>query len=385
MSNCNGCFNGCSEITSDQCVRYTGDSIEDLGIETNDPYSSVVEKITDYLLTVMSGEGISPVIPPGDICTIVDGYLGENPTLVEVLTALVQTACDLQAQIDETVEDIATIEGNYVVGCLTGVVASSGTHAILQAVITKICAMAIEITALQTALSQYVPIDEIDDYIEEYLEGQGSTKYYTKLIPYQTVPFFPPDSSWLANFPGGVGINDWEQIYLCDGRNGTPDLRGRILVGANEMSCASYNGDAETDPAFPANPDYDLGDVEGSNKITLSVAQMPAHKHTVAAPTVVDPGHRHLFGGDRTAITPMGFEKYNDVATGYDVNADNTPPIDYGAIPFYTKSSSNQVAQSYQTTGISVSVPDTSFAGSSNSHNNVPPVRACYYVIYIPT
>lgn len=30
---CTNCFNGCTEITSDKCVRYTGTNIPELGIQ----------------------------------------------------------------------------------------------------------------------------------------------------------------------------------------------------------------------------------------------------------------------------------------------------------------------------------------------------------------
>lgn len=49
MSECSGCFNGCLEIHSDQCIKYTGLPVPELGIETNDPLSRVLELITDFL------------------------------------------------------------------------------------------------------------------------------------------------------------------------------------------------------------------------------------------------------------------------------------------------------------------------------------------------
>lgn len=49
---------------------------------------------------------------------------------------------------------------------------------------------------------------------------------------------------------------------LCDGSNGTPDLRGRFVVAAGG--------------------DYAAGQTGGSNGVTLTVEQMPAHNHTAA-------------------------------------------------------------------------------------------------------
>ena len=58
---------------------------------------------------------------------------------------------------------------------------------------------------------------------------------------------------------------------LCDGTGGTPDLRGRFIVGAAR--------DAED-----AGDGYAVGDKGGENSVTLNVAQMPQHTHTYGAP-----------------------------------------------------------------------------------------------------
>lgn len=48
---------------------------------------------------------------------------------------------------------------------------------------------------------------------------------------------------------------------LCDGQNGTPDLRDRFIVGAGSG--------------------YIPGDTGGANTVTLTVGQMPSHKHGI--------------------------------------------------------------------------------------------------------
>jgi hypothetical protein len=50
---------------------------------------------------------------------------------------------------------------------------------------------------------------------------------------------------------------------LCDGQNGTPDLRGRFIVGYN-----------------PSHPDYNtVKNTGGEDKHTLSLEEMPVHDH----------------------------------------------------------------------------------------------------------
>ena len=50
--------------------------------------------------------------------------------------------------------------------------------------------------------------------------------------------------------------------YLCDGNNGTPNLKGRFVVGYD-------NNDS----------DYDVNDQGGSKTTTLSTSQLPSHTH----------------------------------------------------------------------------------------------------------
>ena len=54
-----------------------------------------------------------------------------------------------------------------------------------------------------------------------------------------------------GNIPNGFA--------LCDGKNGTPDLRDRFLVGAGNL--------------------YTLGNTGGENSHQLTVAEMPSHQH----------------------------------------------------------------------------------------------------------
>ena len=62
-------------------------------------------------------------------------------------------------------------------------------------------------------------------------------------------------NSTVASIPTG--------FVLCDGNNNTPDLRGRFVVGHH-----------------PSNGDYDVNDTGGAEDVTLTVNQIPSHKHT---------------------------------------------------------------------------------------------------------
>ena len=60
--------------------------------------------------------------------------------------------------------------------------------------------------------------------------------------------------------------------YLCDGSNGTPDLRDRFVVGAGST--------------------YSVAATGGATTATLVLNNLPAHTHTA---TVTDPGHFHTY------------------------------------------------------------------------------------------
>lgn len=59
-------------------------------------------------------------------------------------------------------------------------------------------------------------------------------------------------SGAVANVPSG-----W---YICDGSNGTPDLRGRFVIGAGGA--------------------YSVGATGGASSVTLTTNELPSHGHT---------------------------------------------------------------------------------------------------------
>ena len=58
-------------------------------------------------------------------------------------------------------------------------------------------------------------------------------------------------------YTGSTAPSGWA---ICDGQNGTPDLRDRFIVGAGSA--------------------YSIGNTGGQNSVTLTVNQIPAHTHT---------------------------------------------------------------------------------------------------------
>jgi len=144
----------------------------------------------------------------------------------------------------------------------------------------------------------------------------------------QTNAFVPSGAiiMWTGS-PAGVPAG----YRLCDGSNGTPDLRGRFVVGAGTFS------------------QYGVGDTGGQDFVTLTENEMPAHSHSIN-----DPGHDHQLDSSPVLDQDIGV-----AATG-DVNN------------LYT----TQHSTSTETTGITIQD-----AGGGQPHENRPPFYALAYIM----
>ena len=366
MTSCSNCYNNCTEIVSDRCIKYTGIDIPILGIKNGDSLSYVEQSLIEFLTSTLDGTGIIPIIDSSIICNLVKNYLPtcRDVNVTDILTALIKATCNLQTQVDNIVADIATIETPYSVGCLTGVISTSGTHSILQAVITKLCIIESNVTALAlNVATNYVRISDINTYIAAYLASLnpgGTILYKEKMVPYTVIEYYGS----LSNFDTtGAGIGNWDRIFLCNGLNGTPDKRGRVGVGAIQ-SVPGGTLDPAVNPLTPVtgifNPNYDLYDKAGLNCNTLTTQEIPAHTHTPSV-DVTDPQHDHGI--------PQDFLVYGSAEGGIQ----GSPDWKYEINKKTDKAS----------TGITVSVTNAS-TGGGLPHDNKQPVIACYYIMYIP-
>ena len=166
---------------------------------------------------------------------------------------------------------------------------------------------------------------------------------------------------------------------LCNGSNGTPDLRNRFVVGAgNTYSVAATGG--STDAALVAHTH--------SATLSGSTAGAGSHSHGVSDPghnhSVNDPGHSH------SHASPTGFRFWDGNPLLATINFDNTN----GPTTTATGSATTGISINGSGTGISINaVGDhahgvsvsgtTDVSGVTASNANLPPFYALCYVMRI--
>ena len=226
MNNCSNCYNGCTEIVSDRCIKYTGIDVPVLGIQTGDSLSFVEQALVTFVVSTLDGTGIKIDLGDLDVCALVQKYLPTcgDLSIVDISKALIQAACDLQEQVDAIVAELAILNADYTIGCLEGVTASSDTHAIVQAAINKVCALEVDLIALALDIStNYVKVVDLNSLIQYYLSVVSgiTTNYYNRMVPYVVETYYGSIAGFSIT---GAGSGVWQKIYICNGQNGTPNL-----------------------------------------------------------------------------------------------------------------------------------------------------------------
>ena len=209
------------------------------------------------------------------------------------------------------------------------------------------------------------PIASGDDHLRLIKAALKAT------FPNITGPVTPTQAVLNNPFPIG-GIILWSGSVasvpsgwaLCNGSNGTPDLRDRFVVGAGSA--------------------YAVGATGGANEVTLNTTQIPSHTHSVTASTdsqgahshgVNDPGHSHSISFNRT-------QKSNN-ATPFMLSDPNVGENNNGTATYSVTTA---------TTGISIasagahthSITGTAAAtGGGLAHENRPPYYALAYIMKV--
>ncbi|MEQ8811952.1 MAG: hypothetical protein RIE59_22990 [Imperialibacter sp.] len=145
--------------------------------------------------------------------------------------------------------------------------------------------------------------------------------------------------------------------YLCDGGNGTPDLRGRFIVGLN-----------------PGGSDYpSKGPGGGSDYIMINEAMLPNHLHGVN-----DPGHTH-------AATLTHDHNYSVTEYRSIIPNTNKSMVGPGGSPSNTSSVTTSSASftgtfSVSSSGVGASAGAT---GGGQQYDNRPPYLVLAFIMRV--
>jgi len=108
---------------------------------------------------------------------------------------------------------------------------------------------------------------------------------------------------------------------ICDGTQGTPDLRGRFIVGVNPAD--NKNTSFAT---YEAKSIKDGNEESGLEKVTLTIPQIPAHSHDLTSPNAFV-----TLGGGTNSAAFGNDQAFGSVAntnnTGQDQPHENRPPF----------------------------------------------------------
>lgn len=352
---CNDCLENCGgQETSDQCVTYTGDTISSLGICPGDRISKVTSIILTALQSALDGTGILiSDITLGNCTWLQEQFVGQSPTLTNLINLLAQGECSLLTMIENINTQISgsTTGGVFDIRCLTGLPSNPTQQQILQALLTQYCTTASTVASFP---STYVTLSDLPGQVAQILSNSGVTggtvQYANYFPPGIAMPYFGSVGNF-DNTGKGLASAGLLGMYLCNGNNGTPDIRGRAVVGAIR-NVPGGQPDSAVDPSLPGNPNmnYALGDKFGEGYHLLLLAELAAHTHPV-----VDPGHQHT-------------AQIGTVSKGY---TGTNPVLDIvNLLGFYVFQT--QTA----TTGLTVGS-----AGGNSPHNNVQPSIAAYWII----
>jgi len=171
-------------------------------------------------------------------------------------------------------------------------------------------------------------LQPIEDALGEVTRKLAGIEEGARIVPSGLIAMW---SGSVDNIPSG-----WA---LCDGSNGTPDLRDRFIVGAG----GSYN----------------VGDTGGANTVTLNTSQIPSHSHGSGTLTTHTAGlHRHRY---------PALEEFAKVS--------GPGTIEFVNVGVTTGNTTEDGEHKHTISG------STSNTGGGQAHENRPPYYALAYIM----
>jgi microcystin-dependent protein len=188
-------------------------------------------------------------------------------------------------------------------------------------------------------------------------EDGGDSRYHTKIkgeIKLYWGNYFDLPKGW----------------SICDGSNGTPDLRGKVPVG--------WSAGWQSSQGEPDLSDYQhIGRMGGKQSSLLTERELPEHTHIATNNVVVNDDHRHKFSDDTTNAThPLRASNGITPATGTPYSIEDLSGSGTGSGMIYQTSETSEGS-------IDVNVTTTnSTSGEGESFENRQPYVVMMYIMY---
>ena len=159
---------------------------------------------------------------------------------------------------------------------------------------------------------------------------------------------------WNGSIAEAEALSNWA---ICDGSNGTPDLRDKFVLGVGSSANASTAV---------------KGEQAGNNSITLSEAQMPSHNHDIT-----DPGHAHGITDNGHTHQGRGLG-LNGVFGGVGITLGSGQGYTVG----YRNSNDNfNNANTTNTTGISINSNSAGITSQAKGSGSSIDIRSSYFAL----
>jgi len=186
----------------------------------------------------------------------------------------------------------------------------------------------------------------------------------------------------------GKESKNLQAFAICDGSNGTPDMRDRFVVGAGGSYTQKTFGPQA--PGAPVSTTNDTLSLQFSS-VRLTVDEMPIHNHNYTEPnngaghnhgyTEPNNGDGHTHGPNSGFITKL-VKFWGGGGSGFDSEKIATSDMDeYPEDSEYRKKvdkAKTGISINHQTTGITISDK-----GGSMKHENRPPYIALGYIMRV--
>lgn len=173
------------------------------------------------------------------------------------------------------------------------------------------------------------------------------------VINYQEVP-----PGTIVMWSGETAPKGWA---LCDGTNGTPDLRGRFVIAIGSGAGLTTRT---------------LGATGGTETHTLTTGEIPGHTHTGTTAsngahthTITDPGHSH-------SVTINNVDDQN-----FSANAGQVPPADANTAVSSYSTATATTGITVDSNGAHTHTFTSDSTGGGTAHNNMPPFYALAYIM----